>query len=131
MKNTILKFLISRGGAIATPVAAAIVAAVAVKVDPLSHELAEQIKGPEVIGWLTAFLIALVSAWANGKQREGAKEIQLTLMEAGKDDVRVDGVIGPVTISNIHAMAGVQEKVSKKKSKLRLRWPWGRQDGRD
>lgn len=126
MKNAILKFLISRGGAIATPIAAAIIAAVAVKIDPFSHELAEQIKGPEVVGWLTAFLIAVIAAWANGKQREGAKSVQRALIAAGDGEVRDDGVIGPVTVSSAHVIAGVPERVQKPKGQWRLRWPWGR-----
>lgn len=126
MKNTILKFLISRGGAIATPLAAAIISSVAVKIDPFSHELAEQLRGPEIVGWLAAFLIALVSAWANGTQREGAKSVQRALIAAGDGEVRDDGVIGPVTVSSAHVIAGVPERVKKPRARLRLRWPWGR-----
>ena len=125
MKNTILKFLISRGGAIAAPIAAAIIAAVAVKIDPFSHELAEQLRGPEAVGWLTAFIIAILSAWANGNQRKGAKAVQEILRVSGQDEVQVDGVIGPVTVSGTHLAAGVPP--TEKPKRFRLRWPWGRE----
>lgn len=126
MKNTILKFIISRAGVIITPFLAVLVAAVAVKIDPFSHELAEQLKGPEVIGWLTALVIAMLSGWAHSKQREGAKEIQRVLVEAGQENVKVDGVIGPITVANAHVATGVPEPPPKKK-KFRLRWPWARE----
>lgn len=122
MKNTILKFLISRGGAIATPLAAAIIAAVAVKIDPFSHELAEQIKGPEVVGWLTAFILAVIAAWANGKQREGVKDIQQSLVQAGKTDVQVDGVAGPITRASQRNILG--QKPEEKESFITRLWPW-------
>jgi len=122
MKNTILKFLISRGGAIATPVAAAIIAAVAVKIDPFSHQLAEQLRGPEVVGWLTAFILAIISAWANGKQREGVKDIQHALIVAGKTDVKRDGVAGPVTRASQREILG--QKPEPRRSFISRLWPW-------
>lgn len=125
MKNAILKFLISRSGALMTPVAAAIIAAVAVKIDPFSHELAEQLKGPEAIGWLTAFIIAILSAWANGNQRKGAKAVQDILRAAGQDEVQVDGVIGPVTVLGTNIVTGVPP--TEKPKRFRLRLPWGRE----
>lgn len=122
MKNAILKFLISRGGAIATPIAAAIIAAVAVKIDPFSHELAEQLRGPEVVGWLTAFILAIVAAWANGKQREGVKDIQQSLVQAGKTAVQIDGVAGPVTKASQREILG--QKPEKKEPFISRLWPW-------
>lgn len=125
MKNTILKFLISRSGALMTPIAAAIVAAAAVKVDPFSHELAEQLRGPETIGWLTAFIIAILSAWANGNQRKGVKAVQEMLQAAGQTEVRKDGVIGPITVQAAHLVSGIRPL--EKPKRFRLRWPWGRE----
>lgn len=122
MKNTILKFIISRSGAIITPIAAAIIAAIAIKIDPFSHELAEQLKGPEVIGWLTAFIIAVISAWANGKQREGVKDIQQSLVQAGKTAVQIDGVAGPVTKASQREILG--QKPEEKESFITRLWPW-------
>lgn len=129
MKNTILKFIISRSGAIITPIAAAIIAAIAIKIDPFSHELAEQLKGPEVIGWLTAFIIAVISAWANGKQREGIKDIQKSLIEVGKIDVHKDGVAGPVTRTSQREILGLKvenkesKKIKEKRNFLQKLWP--------
>jgi uncharacterized membrane protein YeaQ/YmgE (transglycosylase-associated protein family) len=91
MKNTILRFLVSRAGGILTPIIAGLVGAGVGKLATFDNNLASTIDQTAVTGFAVAALLALVNYYTNVSQTDGVKAIQAMV------NVPQDGIPGPVT----------------------------------
>ena len=115
MKNTILAFLVSRGGSIATPIIAAGIAWLVAKLAMLSPELAGQVNQVEVAAFVWGLIVAAVNYATNAGQTAGVEAIQTAAKEVqkaapalayGQNAVAVDGVPGPITTKVITDLLG-------------------------
>jgi Zn-dependent protease with chaperone function len=91
MKKWLIKFFISRGGSILTPIIAGIVAAGVAKLAEFSPEVAGQVNQGEVTMFLWGLILAAVNLWTNQVQTDGVKRLQ------GALEVTPDGWAGPKT----------------------------------
>jgi hypothetical protein len=115
MKNTILAFLVSRGGSIATPIIAAGIAWIVAKLAMLSPELAGQVNQVEVAAFVWGLIVAAVNYATNAGQTDGTKAIQQAASEVqkaapnlsfGQRAVNVDGIPGPITVKTVTDLLG-------------------------
>jgi hypothetical protein len=115
MKNTILAFLVSRGGSIATPIIAAGIAWIVAKLAMLSPELAGQVNQVEVAAFVWGLIVAAVNYATNGAQTDGTKAIQQAARDVqfsepsislGQRAVNVDGIPGPITTKVVTDLLG-------------------------
>jgi len=115
MKNTILAFLVSRGGSIASPIIAAIVAYLVGQLAMLAPEVAAQVNQAELTAWVWGLILALINYATNATPTDGVKEIQAAAqavqqqapaLVVGQRAVDVDGVPGPITTAVVTDLLG-------------------------
>jgi hydroxylamine reductase (hybrid-cluster protein) len=95
MKNTLLKFLVSRAGGILTPIIATAVGAAIAKLASYDSSLASQVDQVAVTGFVVSCIMAAVNYLTNTVQTDGIKKIQ-ALVNATQD-----GIPGPVTYTEV------------------------------
>lgn len=95
MKDTLLAFVVSRAGGVATPILAAIVAWGVAQLANFDAGLAARVDEGAVVGFLWALIMCGVNAWTNRFQTDGVKKIQALV------NTDVDGVPGPVTYTEV------------------------------
>jgi uncharacterized membrane protein YeaQ/YmgE (transglycosylase-associated protein family) len=95
MKNTILRFLVSRAGGILTPIIAGLVGAGVGKLATFDTNLASTIDETALTGFAVALLLALVNYYTNVSQTDGVKAIQAMV------NVPQDGIPGPITFTEV------------------------------
>ena len=95
MKNTLLKFLVSRAGGIIAPIVATAVGAVVAKLAAYDQNLASQVDQVAVTGFVVGGIMALVNYFTNAVQTDGIKKIQALV------NTPQDGIPGPVTYTEV------------------------------
>jgi hypothetical protein len=115
MKNTILAFLVSRGGSIIAPILAALIAYAVSKLALLSPELAAQVNQTEVAAFVWGLIVAVLNYITNSAQTSGIEAIQAAAREVqqaapavslGQRAVEVDGIPGPITTRVVTELLG-------------------------
>ena len=100
MKNTLLRFLVSRSGGILTPLIAAAVGAGIAKLAAFDSQLAGQVDPAAVTGFVVALIISVVNYATNRAQTDGVKRIQALV------NTDVDGLPGMVTYTEVRRAMG-------------------------
>lgn len=95
-----LRFLVSKGGSLLTPIIAGVVAAGITKVSAFDTTLAQQIDPAAVTGFIMAALMSLVNYATNAAQSDGVKRIQAVV------NAPVDGYAGPITYTEVRRATG-------------------------
>lgn len=103
MKNTLLRFLVSKFGGILTPIVAGIVGAAVGKLAMLDPNLANGVDQTAITGFVVALLLSVVNYYTNMRQSKGVKAIQALV------NVHQDGVLGPVTYTEVRRAIPVPE----------------------
>lgn len=109
MKNSILRFLVSRAGGILTPIVAVIVGTVLARLSQLDPSLAGRVNEGEVTAFVVALILTLVNYFTNVTQADGIRRIQAVV------NTDVDGVAGPVTYTEVRQAVAVKKKAAQKK----------------
>lgn len=104
MKNTLLKFFVSRAGGIITPIVALAVGAVVARIASYDQNLASQVDQVAVTGFIVAAIMVVVNYFTNVVQTEGVKKIQAMV------NVPQDGIPGPVTYTEVRKAVPVEVK---------------------
>ena len=95
IKKLLTKLLVSRIGAIATPIVAAAVAVIIARVAAFDTALAGQINEEAVVGFIIAALVSAANYFTNEKLTTDVKKIQAVV------NVEQDGWFGPVTYTEV------------------------------
>jgi uncharacterized membrane protein YeaQ/YmgE (transglycosylase-associated protein family) len=103
VKNTILAFLVSRLGGILTPIIAGLIGAGIGKLATFDSNLASNVDQVAVTGFAVSFILSIVNYLTNRVQTDGIKSIQAMV------NTDQDGVIGPITYSEVRKAIPVQQ----------------------
>jgi uncharacterized membrane protein YeaQ/YmgE (transglycosylase-associated protein family) len=103
LKNSILKFLVSKLGGILTPIIAGLIGAGIGKLATFDSNLASNIDQVAVTGFVVSFIIAAVNYGTNKIQSDGIKSIQALV------NTDQDGVLGPITYTEVRKAIPVQQ----------------------
>jgi peptidoglycan hydrolase-like protein with peptidoglycan-binding domain len=95
MKDSLLKFLVSRLGGLLTPFIALGVGVAIAKLAAFDPNLASSLDKTAVTGFVVTLIVSLVNYATNAAQVDGIKSIQAVA------NVPVDGVFGPVTYTEV------------------------------
>lgn len=100
MKNALLRFILSRAGGILTPIIAGLVGLGVAKLAALDPVLAGSIDQVAVTGFVVAAILSAVNYATNAHTTDGIKTIQAVV------NVREDGVVGPITYTEVRRATG-------------------------
>lgn len=100
MKNTLLRFLVSRSGGVITPLIAAAVGSGIARLATFDSSLASQVDPAAVTGFFVALLMAVVNYATNRVQTDGVKKIQALV------NTDTDGIPGMVTYTEVRRAMG-------------------------
>jgi uncharacterized membrane protein YeaQ/YmgE (transglycosylase-associated protein family) len=95
MKNTLLRFFVSRAGGIITPIVATLVGAAVAKLAAFDQNLASVVDQTAITGFVVAAIMAVVNYFTNAVQTDGIKKIQALV------NTPQDGIPGPVTYTEV------------------------------
>lgn len=107
MRDKLLAFLVSKLGGVITPFIAVGVAFAVSKLASFDPDLASKIDQTAITGFVVALVLSVINYQTNAVQVSGAKKIQALV------NAPVDGIIGPITYTEVRKAVAVAKKKKK------------------